>query len=739
MRVERRSSSGSGHSAANALLELAQLAEIDPRTSFLWATRSTDLARIYSGGDADQLPARGELGADVRALVDSGRVKLVTGFAAVAIYEKNGGVIVEGETADGLHRIGPVDRIIAATGQRPDLSLTRELRLDLDPWLESAKALGPLIDPNVHSCGSVPPHGHRELAHPEPGFYTVGIKSYGRAPTFLLLTGYEQVRSVAAAIAGDMAAADDVRLVLPETGVCSTRPVVVASDSAGMLRRPRAGKSRCVLRRRRGGKGRRKGRLRMRALREQLCPARPFGSRRRLASRALIISALGVTQIFAWGTTYYLPAVLAAPIVADTGWSLAWVVGGLSLGLLMAGLVSPWVGRAIALRGGRPVLAVSAGLLAAGLPLWRWRTPCRLFSAPGLVVGLGMGAGLYDPAFATLGRLYGHGGRSAITTLTLFGGFASTVCWPLSAFLDAHLGWRGACLVYAGFQLAVALPVYLFVLPRESPRPRASGGLAGIRERPRRHRAVFEEARFSCWPRPSRLSSVISTALSVHLLTVLQAKGLTLAAAVGLGALVGPSQVAARTVEMVIARYHHPIWTKVASTSLVATGLAALWFGAPIIPLALALYGAGIGLESIARGTLPLAIFGPERYPVIMGRIAMPSLIAQAAAPSIGTALIEMGGVDGAMGVFVRLGRRQCGSRSGLVSDAAVFVSIALTARKTDPLSGRKPQKPSIPKIAHRVILFEQAATDRFGRFFPFALCRAMTLFARSSHPPIGF
>ena len=224
---------GSGHSAANALLELAQLAETEPRTSFLWATRSADLARIYSGGDADQLPARGELGADVRALVDSGRVTLVTGFAAVALHQENKGIIIEGETTDGLRRIGPVDRIIAATGQRPDLSLTRELRLDLDPWLESAKALGPLIDPNVHSCGSVPPHGHRELSHPEPGFYTVGIKSYGRAPTFLLLTGYEQVRSIAAAIAGDLAAADDVRLVLPETGVCSTRPVIVTNASAG--------------------------------------------------------------------------------------------------------------------------------------------------------------------------------------------------------------------------------------------------------------------------------------------------------------------------------------------------------------------------------------------------------------------------------------------------------------------------------------------------------------------------
>jgi hypothetical protein len=162
------------------------------------------------------------------------------------------------------------------------------------------------------------------------------------------------------------------------------------------------------------------------------------------------------------------------------------------------------------------------------------------------------------------------------------------------------------------------------------------------------------------------LSSVISTTMSFHLLTVLQAKGLTLAAAVGLGALVGPSQVVARTVEMVIARYHHPIWTKVVSTSLVATGLVALWLEAPIIALALALYGAGIGLESIARGTLPLAIFGPERYPVIMGRIAMPSLIAQAAAPSIGTALIETGGVHGAMGVFVASAAVNVGLAAGL-------------------------------------------------------------------------
>jgi thioredoxin reductase len=224
---------GSGHSAANSLLELARLSRTEPNTSFMWATRGTNLVRIYGGGDADQLPARGELGADVRDLVESGRVELLAGFAVTAIRDEADRLIVEGDTAEGTRHIGPVDRIIVATGQRPDLSLTRELRLDLDPWLESTKALGPLIDPNEHSCGTVPPHGHRELAHPEHGFYTVGIKSYGRAPTFLLLTGYEQVRSVAAAIAGDLTAADNVQLVLPETGVCTTVYPTIEGGSTG--------------------------------------------------------------------------------------------------------------------------------------------------------------------------------------------------------------------------------------------------------------------------------------------------------------------------------------------------------------------------------------------------------------------------------------------------------------------------------------------------------------------------
>ncbi|TXH34244.1 MAG: flavoprotein [Rhodospirillaceae bacterium] len=211
---------GSGYSAINVLLDLAKLAGNDQQIT--WVVRGTNLERIYGGGDADQLAARGALGTHLRQLVDRGEINLVLGFSTEKVSSTSDGLTLHGETAEGQASIGPVDEIIAATGQRPDLDITRELRLELDPWLESVKALGPVIDPNLHSCGTVPPHGYRELSHPEPDFFTVGVKSYGRAPTFLLLTGYEQVRSVVAAIAGDIDAAEQVHLVLPETGICST-------------------------------------------------------------------------------------------------------------------------------------------------------------------------------------------------------------------------------------------------------------------------------------------------------------------------------------------------------------------------------------------------------------------------------------------------------------------------------------------------------------------------------------
>lgn len=206
---------GSGHSAFQSLLELLRLRREDPSGSVHWILRGPMRPQLFGGGAADGLPARGVLGRRLYRAVTEGKIEVASEFRLAAI-ESADLVSLEGR------RVGPIDEIIVATGFRPDILMTRELRLQMDEVLECPAALGPLIDPNEHSCGSVAPHGHREVGHPETGFYTVGMKSYGRAPTFLLLTGYEQVRSVVAAIAGDLEGADQVRLVLPETGVCQT-------------------------------------------------------------------------------------------------------------------------------------------------------------------------------------------------------------------------------------------------------------------------------------------------------------------------------------------------------------------------------------------------------------------------------------------------------------------------------------------------------------------------------------
>ena len=212
---------GAGHSAANTLLALAELAEQAPGTTVTWAIRSASPARTYGGQSADALPARGALGSRLRAHVEAGRITLLTGFGVQRLTTTPDGAV---QVSDGSRTV-TADRIVSATGFRPDHSIAAELRLDLDPILGATRALAPLIDPNEHSCGTVPPHGADELAHPEPGYYAVGVKSYGRAPTFLLATGYEQARSVTAALAGDWAAARDVQLDLPETGVCTSDPL----------------------------------------------------------------------------------------------------------------------------------------------------------------------------------------------------------------------------------------------------------------------------------------------------------------------------------------------------------------------------------------------------------------------------------------------------------------------------------------------------------------------------------
>lgn len=208
---------GSGASAFNALLDLATLAESAPGTGIIWLMRRALTSQTFGGGDQDQLPARGALGQRVRRLMEQGTIQVVTGFHAEAIERVGEQLVVIG----AQEQVGPADEIIVTTGFRPDLSMLSELRLALDPAVESPAVLAPLIDPNVHSCGTVRPHGVDELSHPEPDFYIIGSKSYGRAPTFLLLTGYEQARSVVAAITGDWDSARQVQLVLPETGVCS--------------------------------------------------------------------------------------------------------------------------------------------------------------------------------------------------------------------------------------------------------------------------------------------------------------------------------------------------------------------------------------------------------------------------------------------------------------------------------------------------------------------------------------
>ncbi len=207
---------GSGHSALTALVAFADLAGEGTRVD--WLLRRGEIGDTFGGGDADQLPARGALGRRAADAVAAGQVRTVTGFRTAAVHREAAGLVLE--SFDGV-RLGPVDEVVALTGFRPDLGFLGEVRLDLDPVLQAPRALAPLIDPNVHSCGTVYPHGAVELAQPEPDLYLVGMKSYGRAPTFLALTGYEQVRSVVAAIAGDRAAAERVELVLPETGVCS--------------------------------------------------------------------------------------------------------------------------------------------------------------------------------------------------------------------------------------------------------------------------------------------------------------------------------------------------------------------------------------------------------------------------------------------------------------------------------------------------------------------------------------
>lgn len=364
----------------------------------------------------------------------------------------------------------------------------------------------------------------------------------------------------------------------------------------------------------------------------------------------MTVAALGLTQILAWGATYYLLAVLTEPIVADTGWPTAWVIGGLSLGLLVAGLVSPRTGRTIQRHGGRPVLATSSLLLGLGLAGLAASPNLIAYLASWVVLGLGMGAGLYDAAFATLGRLYGGKARSAITALTLIAGFSSTICWPLSALLVESYGWRAACLAYAAIHVTLSLGLHLALVPR-LPAAAADPATAAVAADPEPSDAG--RGAFHALAIALTVIAIISAIMSVHIISLLRSQGLDLGPAVALAALLGPSQVAARLVEMSFGRHYHPIWTLIFATGLITAGLALLLIGLPFVAAAVVLYGGGNGIAWIARGTVPLAIFSQRQYATQMGRLAFPSLIAQALSPSLGAVLLDVSGAGATLAALL--------------------------------------------------------------------------------------
>ena len=368
--------------------------------------------------------------------------------------------------------------------------------------------------------------------------------------------------------------------------------------------------------------------------------------------RRVVITALGLAQILGWGTSFYFPAVFSGVIVKETGWSLGWVVGGTSIGLLVAGLISPQVGRVIGRHGGRPVLLVSSLCFAAGLTGIGLAPALPVYLAAWAVIGVGMGTGLYDAVFAALGRMYGADARGPITNLTLFGGFASTVCWPLSAFMIDHIGWRTACLVYAGLHLAVSLPMQMAVVsaspagaPQAAPAAAASGADADAP-------IANEKMMFVLVALMLALAAGVGAIVVVHLLILLQARGVDYTTAVWLGTLFGPAQVGARVVERVFGNRYHPIWTMVGSCVLMAVGLVLLLLQFPLLALTILLYGAGFGVSWVGRGTLPLALFGPKRFPLLMGKLAVPTLILLALAPSLGALLIENLGANTTIGIL---------------------------------------------------------------------------------------
>jgi hypothetical protein len=347
------------------------------------------------------------------------------------------------------------------------------------------------------------------------------------------------------------------------------------------------------------------------------------------------VSVLGVTQIIAWGTIFYSLVLTAPLIVAETGWSLSFIMGGFSLGLLIAGLVAPFVGRSIDRHGGHVVMAVGALVAALGLfGLAQARSPA-VYLAVWVVLGAGLGASLYDPAFATLGRIFGAAARRPITYLTLAGGFASTAGWPTTHFLIGSVGWRGTYIVYAALMAFVCAPLYAFALPRsraalDAPADNPAGSSTTLL--PSHGLAfVLVTAAFTAY-------AFVPSALSAHLLAIFGRSGIDAATVVMIGALFGPAQVAARLTELAFGRNVHPLLVGRAAVALLVAAFALLALLGISVPLAAAfalMFGAANGLVTITRGALPLALFGADGYGRLMGRISGFWLAMQSAAPLV--------------------------------------------------------------------------------------------------------
>ena len=341
---------------------------------------------------------------------------------------------------------------------------------------------------------------------------------------------------------------------------------------------------------------------------------------------------LGSAQTLAWASSYYLPAMLAAPMARDLGLATPTVFAAFSLALLVSAALGPFAGRAIDRWGGRPVLVASNGMFALGLAgLGLAQGPAAMFAA-WVLLGIGMACGLYEAAFAALVRLHGHDSRNLITGITLFAGFASTVGWPLSTLLETQVGWRGACFAWAGLHLLLGMPLNL-ALPRAGPPSPLAVATGAASSEPESERAGRRRAALIL-AFVFAVTWFVSTAMAAHLPRLLQAGGATLAAAVAIGALVGPAQVGGRLLEFGLLRHVHPLLSARLAALMHPVGAALLaLLGAPLAAVFAILHGAGNGILTIAKGTLPLVLFGPHGYGLRQGVLMVPARVTQASAP----------------------------------------------------------------------------------------------------------